>query len=80
MPLLVIIHTSLPFMNSFWISRAQPSNRGQYAALYTMSWSAAQTLGPMGGGFLADQYGFALLWWITGGLALITALFFYKLI
>ena len=40
---------SMPFMNSFWISRTRPENRGQYAALYTMAWSAAQTLGPLGG-------------------------------
>ena len=29
---------SMPFMNSFWISRTQPGNRGEYAALYTMAW------------------------------------------
>ena len=44
---------SMPFMNSYWISRTQTTNRGQYAALYTMAWSAAQTLGPMGGAQLA---------------------------
>jgi predicted MFS family arabinose efflux permease len=71
---------SLPFMNSFWLTRARASNRGQYAALYTMSWSAAQTLGPIGGAQLADHYGFALLWWIIGGMSIIAALFFYKLI
>ena len=43
---------SMPFMNSYWISRAHPSNRGQYAGYYTMAWSAAQTLGPMAGGSL----------------------------
>jgi predicted MFS family arabinose efflux permease len=26
---------SMPFMNSFWINRTRPENRGQYAALYT---------------------------------------------
>lgn len=71
---------SLPFMNSYWITRARPSNRGQYAALYTMSWSAAQTLGPIGGSQLAEHYGFALLWWVIGGVSLIAALFFYKLV
>lgn len=70
---------SLPFMNTYWITRTQPSNRGQYAALYTMAWSAAQTLGPMGGAQLAEHYGFALLWWVLGGLTLLTSLIFYKL-
>jgi predicted MFS family arabinose efflux permease len=70
---------SLPFMNSYWISRTQASNRGQYAALYTMAWSAAQTLGPMSGAQLADHYGFPLLWWIVGGFCIIAALLFRRL-
>lgn len=64
---------SMPFMNSYWIARTQPSNRGQYAAPYTMAWSAAQTLGPMGGAQVAQHWGFANLWWITGGLCIISA-------
>ncbi len=64
---------SMPFMNSYWIARTQPSNRGQYAALYTMAWSAAQTLGPMGGAQIAQHWGFTNLWWITGGLCIIAA-------
>lgn len=71
---------SMSFMNSYWISRSQPSNRGQYAALYTMAWSAAQTLGPMGGAQLAEHMGFSFLWWVVGGLALIAAICFHKLL
>ncbi len=70
---------SMPFMNSYWIGRTRASNRGQYAALYTMAWSAAQTLGPMGGAQLAQHYGFYLLWWIVGGLAIFASLSFWKL-
>ena len=70
---------SMPFMNSYWIARTQPSNRGQYAALYTMAWSAAQTLGPMGGAQLAEHAGFNVLWWTVGGLSIIASLFFWKL-
>lgn len=70
---------SMPFMNSYWISRTQPGNRGQYAALYTMAWSAAQTLGPMGGAQLADSGGFSLLWWVVGGLCLLVSFFFWKI-
>jgi predicted MFS family arabinose efflux permease len=69
---------SLPFMNTYWITRTQPTNRGQYAALYTMSWSAAQTLGPVGGAQLAEHYGFAALWWVVGGVCLLTAIAFYN--
>jgi predicted MFS family arabinose efflux permease len=70
---------SMPFMNSYWIARTQPSNRGQYAALYTMAWSAAQTLGPMGGAHLAEHAGFNVLWWSVGGLCIIASLSFWKL-
>ena len=71
---------SLPFMNTYWIGRTQYSNRGQYAALYTMAWSAAQTLGPMGGAWLADQNGFSLLWWTSGIICILMALCFWKLL
>ena len=70
---------SMPFMNSYWISRTTTSNRGQYAALYTMAWSAAQTLGPIGGAQIADHAGFRLLWWLTGGLALVASFSFWRL-
>lgn len=68
---------SMPFMNSYWIGRTQPSNRGQYAALYTMAWSAAQTLGPMGGAQLAEYAGFNVLWWTVGSLSIIASLAFW---
>lgn len=70
---------SIPFMNTYWIERTEDSNRGQYAALYTMAWSGAQTLGPWSGAQLAQAYGFNTLWWIVGGLCLITSLGYYTL-
>jgi predicted MFS family arabinose efflux permease len=71
---------AMPFMNSFWIGRSQHSNRGQYAALYTMAWSAAQTLGPMGGARVADKMGFNILWWSMGGICFIASFFFYRML
>jgi predicted MFS family arabinose efflux permease len=81
---LVIIMTfaemmAMPFMNSYWIARSKVHNRGQYAALYTMAWSAAQTFGPMTGAQVAERYGFNRLWWIMSGLALATAIGFMRL-
>ena len=70
---------SMPFMNTYWISRTQPSNRGQYAALYTMAWSAAQCLGPLLGAQLAEHAGFDALWWVVGGLALFTSFSYWRL-
>jgi predicted MFS family arabinose efflux permease len=70
---------SMPFMNTYWISRTHSSNGGQYAALYTMAWSAAQCLGPLGGAQLAEHSGFTILWWAVGGLALLASFSFWKL-
>ncbi len=70
---------AMPFMNSYWIGRSKPHNRGQYAALYTMAWSAAQTFGPMSGAQVAEHLGFNWLWWIVSGLSLLAALGFMRL-
>jgi predicted MFS family arabinose efflux permease len=70
---------AMPFMNSYWIGRSKPHNRGQYAALYTMAWSAAQTFGPMSGAQVAEHYGFNWLWWIVSGLSLVAAAGFMRL-
>ena len=70
---------SMPFMNSFWISRTKPANRGEYAALYTMAWSAAQTLGPLGGSQLAGHFGFKWLWFSTGALCITVSLLIRRL-
>jgi predicted MFS family arabinose efflux permease len=71
---------AMPFMNSYWIGRTSPGNRGQYAALYTMAWSAAQCLGPMFGARLADVSGFKTLWWVVAGTSLVAAIAFYQVL
>ena len=71
--------TTMPFMNNFWTNRAKSHNRGQYAALYTMGWSAAQTLGPMAGAQVAEHAGFNWLWWGISGLSFLTAFGFFRL-
>lgn len=70
---------AMPFMNTYWISRSNASNRGQYAALYTMAWSGAQSLGPVGGAQVAEHAGFYWLWWILVGLLLLSAIGFRTL-
>lgn len=62
---------SMPFMNTYWISRSSESNRGQYAALYSMSWATSQIAAPSIGGWIANQYSFNVLFWVlfvTAGL------------
>jgi predicted MFS family arabinose efflux permease len=56
---------SLPFMNTFWIARSQQHNRGQYAGLYTMAWSAAQVLAPILGTQVVKHFGYSILWYIV---------------
>jgi predicted MFS family arabinose efflux permease len=67
---------SMPFMNSFWISRTSTNNRGQYAGLYAIAWSTAQVIGPTGGAQVVEHFNFRILWWVTGGLCLLAALAF----
>jgi predicted MFS family arabinose efflux permease len=51
-----------PFMNNFWVNRSNENNRGQYAAVYTMSFSAAIVLAPTFASQVATWYGFSVLW------------------
>jgi predicted MFS family arabinose efflux permease len=66
----------LPFMNTFWTSRSAEHNRGQYAGLYTIAWSIAQTAGPFLGSQLVEYAGFNALWWVLGGTSMVTAIGF----
>lgn len=70
---------AMPFMNSFWISRTTPHNRGEYAALYSMSWSAAQIVAPFFGSNVIAYGGFNLLWWIFGAISFVGAIGYYYL-
>jgi predicted MFS family arabinose efflux permease len=69
----------LPFMNTFWTARSADHNRGQYAGLYTIAWSIAQTAGPFLGAQLIEYAGFNVLWWVLGGLSFATAIGFLRL-
>lgn len=70
---------SMPFMNSYWISRSSDSNRGQYAALYTMAWGISQIAGPSVGGWIAGDYGFVMLFWVLFFISLIAGTGYYFL-
>jgi predicted MFS family arabinose efflux permease len=70
---------AMPFMNSFWISRTSAHNRGEYAALYSMSWSAAQIIAPFLGSNVIFYGGFNLLCWLLAGVSLATAAGYWRL-
>ncbi len=67
---------SMPFMNSFWVSRTTPTNRGQYASLYTIAYSIAHVLGPTLGALVVQFFNFKVLWWVIGLICIINAVFF----
>ena len=71
---------SLPFINTFVISRSNEFNRGQYAAGYTLSWSAAQVIGPTAGFYLAEKCGYSILWFALAGLLVLCAFGFSRLV
>ena len=70
---------TMPFMNSWWIGRAQIFNRGAYAALFSVAWAAAQAIGPYSGSLIAEHAGFDFLWYLVGGICFILAIAYFRL-
>ncbi|HEY0898993.1 MAG TPA: MFS transporter [Sphingobacteriaceae bacterium] len=68
---------SLPFMNTYWISRTTDNNRGEYAGLYTMAWSAAQILAPTFGSQMILYLGYTSLWYTITLICFFSAAGFY---
>ncbi|HEV7333044.1 MAG TPA: MFS transporter [Flavisolibacter sp.] len=68
-----------PFMNNFWVKRSTETNRGEYAALYTMSFAAATVLAPTLATQLAARQGFSTLWIVDFILCVVAAIGFYFL-
>lgn len=62
---------------SFWMTRADETNRGQYAGIWTMTWAIAQSSGSFLGSAVAQHFGFNMLWCIVI-LFCATAIFFYS--
>ena len=59
---------SMPFTSAFWVARTNQHNRGEYGALYTMAWSAAQIIAPIAGSAIIVLGGYKTLWWLVGAL------------
>ncbi|MBK9108391.1 MAG: MFS transporter [Saprospiraceae bacterium] len=68
---------SMPFMLSFMMARSKPTTIGQYASLYTMSYSIAHICGSYSGSAIADQFGFNVLWWCVGAVSTLVAVGYY---
>ncbi len=65
---------SMPFMSSFWVARTNNFNRGEYAAIYTMTWSCAQIGAPLLGSMVIEYINYRTLWWLMGVLCTIAAI------
>lgn len=65
-----------PFTNNFWVSRTNGSNRGQYAAVYTMTFSLSLVLAPLLSSRIAKSLSFTTLFVFDFLLCLIAALGF----
>lgn len=70
---------SMPFMNVFWTQRSNDKNRGQYAALYTMSWGIGNTVGPFLISALVDATSFKVAFIVLGVVLSLSCVGFYKL-
>ncbi len=70
---------AMPFMNTFWTQRSNNQNRGQYAALYTISWGLANTLGPFLCSALVDATNFKVAFIVLGFILLASSFGFYKI-
>ena len=64
----------MPFASSYIGKRAPKSALGQYMGLYSMSWGIAIVLAPTGGLYLAEQWGFEMLWYTSAAVCTLAAL------
>lgn len=69
-----------PFINTFWVQRSKDHNRGQYGALFTMSFSIALIIAPTMGSQIIHLFGFQTLWYLNFLLCTIAAIGFIKLL
>jgi predicted MFS family arabinose efflux permease len=68
---------AMPFMSTYVVDRSNSQNRGSYMGLYTISFAVALILAPYLGSRIIANYGFEILWWGTGCIALLIAIGFY---
>ncbi|MBA2499478.1 MAG: MFS transporter [Chitinophagaceae bacterium] len=68
-----------PFINTFWVSRSNAQNRGQYAAVFTIAFAAANVVAPTLGAQVVNYFGFEVWWYIVFLLCIVCAISFYRL-
>ncbi|WP_416358637.1 MFS transporter [Chryseobacterium gambrini] len=71
---------ALPFMSTITALRSGKNNKGAYMGLNGISFSIAFIITPTLGTFIAERFGFTMLWIGTGVLATIIAIAFYYIV
>jgi MFS family permease len=61
----------MPFTNTFMNNRSGKANRGQYASLYVMAWSASHIFTPLLATNVMNEWGYHALWLIMIGFTLL---------
>jgi len=62
---------SLPFIATMAMGFAPEKTRGEYMALFTMTFSVSHIIAPMVGMQIADRFSFEWLWWFILGISII---------
>ena len=68
-----------PFINTFWVTRSNAQNRGQYAAVFTIAFAAANVVAPTLGAQVVNYFGFDVWWYVVFLICIVGAIGFYKL-
>jgi len=68
-----------PYTNNLWINRSTEANRGQYVALYAMTFAVAQVLAPIGAAHVVQRFHFNTLFILDFLMCLLAAIGFYFL-
>ena len=63
---------NFPLASSLALGRSNPNNRGQYMGLYSMLFSFGMIIAPLVGFRIAENFGYAALWYVMGLLAFIS--------
>ena len=67
-----------PFVNTFWVARSKDHNRGQYAAVFTISFAMAHVLAPTVGSQIVQHFNWDVLWYVVTAICIIAAVGFYS--
>jgi predicted MFS family arabinose efflux permease len=70
---------SFPYSNSFAMTRSNRGKKGDYMALYTLTFSLGSLIGPNLGMHLSQAYGFQVTWYVMAGIMSISIALMYGL-